>query len=456
MNDKYKHISEKEDRVNHDPNRPAFHFLPPAHWLNDPNGVIFFKDYFHLFFQFNPYSDCWGSIHWGHARSKDLVHWEHLPIALSPSTDKNEKHCYSGSGFIRKDLTPILFYTSIGNRAPEQWIAIPKDNQLNIWKKFKDNPILKMEDHADQIIEDWRDPFIFEESGNTYMVIGGHLKGKPGSIMIYKSLNIELTNWKYLGILFQGTDESWECPNLFKYGDKYVFIYSPHKSVKFFIGYLNLDEVKFIPETQGIVDYSPTINYYAPNTLQMENGRRITFGWIQGFKLNQGWQGAISLPRDLSVNKEGRLIQKPVSALEKLRGKYTVINNFQLQNYKMIKEITYPQFELKAAFGSEGTQFLGFKFNEESGKKYEINITPFHISFAMDRIEIDPPLFEQIDNIQFFFDRTIIEIFINNGLVCATKVLYPDKNNLDFAMSCGEVKVDIELLEVWEMNSIWK
>jgi beta-fructofuranosidase len=451
-----KPLSEAAQKIKKDSNRPAFHFAPPSNWINDPNGLIFYKGYFHLFYQHNPHSDVWGSIHWGHAQSKDLVNWEHLPIALSPSIDKYEEHCYSGCGYIKEDDTPMLFYTSIGNRIPQQWAAIPTDDQLINWQKLKDNPILKMEDHNGQIMEDWRDPFIFDEAGNTYMVIGGHPKNEPGSTLIYKALNSKLTNWKYLGILFQGTEENWECPNLFSIDDKYILIYSPHDKAKFYTGILNLDKIKFSPEHQGVIDYSPTLDYYAPNTLQMENGRRITFGWIKGFKSKQGWQGAISLPRDLSLDIEGRLIQKPIDELEKLRGNKTVFNNYQLLNSQIIKEITYPQFELKASFGSEGTQFIGFRFNVESGNPYEISITPSQFSFGLEKVKIEPSLCNQIFDVQLFFDRTIVEIFINNGLFCVTKVVYSKKNNLNFEIFCRKSKINVELLEIWEMNSIWK
>jgi len=451
-----KSLIEPAEIIKDDSNRPAFHFTPSVNWMNDPNGLIFFKGYFHLFYQHNPHSKVWGSIHWGHARSKDLVYWERMPIALSPSIDKHEEHCFSGCGFTKGDETPILFYTSIGNRVPQQWAAIPKDDQLIDWEKLKNNPILKMGDHNGQIIEDWRDPFVFDEAGITYMVIGGHPKNESGSIMIYQALNSDLTNWKYLGILYQGTEENWECPNLFKLDDKYVLIYSPHEIVKYYIGTLNLDKIQFRPEHQGIIDYGSTLDYYAPNTLQMENGRRISFGWIKGFESQQGWQGAISLPRELSLDNEGRLIQKPINALEKLRGNKTVYNNVQFRNSLIIKEITYPQFELKAAFGSEGTQFIGFRFNFDSGNPYEIRLTPSQFSFGSDQINIEQSHCNQIFDVQLFFDRTIVEIFINNGLLCATKVIYLDKNNFNLEIFCMKSKIEVKLLEMWEMNSIWK
>ena len=88
--------------------RPIFHFMPEKNWMNDPNGVVFYKGEYHLFYQYNPNGDQWGTIHWGHAKSKDLVHWEHLPIALYPSNDKGELHCFSGCAVIN-DGEPTIF-----------------------------------------------------------------------------------------------------------------------------------------------------------------------------------------------------------------------------------------------------------------------------------------------------------------------------------------------------------
>jgi len=120
-----------------------------------------------FFIKHNPYGDRWDWMHWGHARRKDLVHWEHLPIALWPSVEKGENHCFSGSGFIKDDGSPILFYTSIGHENPEHWAALPLDNKLKQWEKHPGNPIVVMEDHGEQFIDDWCDPFLFREGSDT-------------------------------------------------------------------------------------------------------------------------------------------------------------------------------------------------------------------------------------------------------------------------------------------------
>ena len=118
-----------------DPERPVYHFRPPARWNNDPNGTIYYKGWHHMFYQLNPFDSVWGHMHWGHARSRDMVNWEHLAIALGPSLDKGEAHIFSGAAFLADDGRPRIFYTSIGvKRDPEQWMAIPEDDDLIRWK----------------------------------------------------------------------------------------------------------------------------------------------------------------------------------------------------------------------------------------------------------------------------------------------------------------------------------
>ena len=442
-------------QVKDDPNRPAYHFQPPANWNNDPNGMLYYGGYYHMFYQHNPYADIWDWMHWGHARSKDLVHWEHLPIALWPSVERGELHCFSGSGFIMDNGKPILFYTSIGHENPEHWAAVPVDDELIEWKKHPQNPLLVMEDHDGQHIDDWRDPFLFRENGETYMVIGGHPRGEKGSIMMYEALNPELTEWRYLGSPFSGEEGNWECPNFFKVEDKYVLIYSPHGQVEYYIGDLDIKNMRFTSDTHGVIDNGGIWNYYAPNTLQMDNGRRLLFGWIGEFKKEQGWQGAISLPRDLTLNQNNQLIQKPVPELVKLRGKNYHKTNVDLGKNPLKIDISKPQFEFVLNLGDDSAKNIGFRFNDEFGKPYVIQLTTGEFTFGDEEISLDPKIEGGIRDIQFFFDRTVIEIYVNEGLACATKVVYPDMDNLNFEIFSTDKKAVVKNLDIWEMKSIW-
>jgi len=440
-------------RVKDDPNRPAYHFLPPANWNNDPNGLLFYDGYYHLFYQHNPYGDRWDWMHWGHARSKDLVSWQYLPIALWPSVDKGEEHCFSGSGFIKDNGKPILVYTSIGHEYPEVWAANPEDDSLFNWEKNPADPILVMGDHKGQYIDDWRDPYVFRDQGETYMVVGGHPQSGKGSIMLYKSMNNKLTKWDYLGVPFSGKEENWECPNFFKIGDKYVLIYSPHGRVKYYTGHMDFKNIKFTPDYHGDVDDGQ--NYYAPNTLQKADGRRVLFGWIPDFKQDQGWQGAITLPRDLSIDEKGRLIQKPVPELTKLRGNHFGEKNVKLLNSSKKLDVDYPQFEMMINISNGGTKEIAFRFSEENGKPYEIILTPQTFFFGDDKVALSPGLIKKIETVQLFFDRTVIEIFVNGGKVCATKVIYLDKDNLNFEIFNPTGELTLKEVNIWQLKSIW-
>lgn len=442
-------------KLKEDPNRPAFHFLSPANWINDPNGLLFYKGYYHLFYQHNPYADVWEWMHWGHARSKDLVHWEHLPIAVWPSLEKGEEHCFSGSGFIMDDGKPILFYTSIGHENPEQWAMLPQDDELLHWEKHPGNPLLVMDDHNDEMIHEWRDPFLFRESGKTFMVNGGHLRKGSGSMLLYQAKNSELTDWEYLGEAFSGGEKNWECPNFFKIDNQYVLIYSPHGRVEYYTGEFDLSSPRFIPKYHAAIDYGGNAHYYAPNTLQMDNGRRVLFGWIHKFKTEQGWQGAISLPRDLSIDARGRLIQRPVAELTRLRGDGVRQTNINIANSPAVLNIALPQFELIAEVDNEGANNVGILFNDESGTPFEISLSPDRIVFGNEVASLNPGLDEKIRKVHLFFDRTIIELFINDGLVCATWVIYPDHKDLSFQIFSTAENVSLKSLTMWMLKSIW-
>ena len=148
-----------------DADRPVYHFRPPANWNNDPNGTIFYRDWHHLFYQLNPAAPRGGNQHWGHARSRDLVNWEHLPIALWPLTDRGERAIFSGGATVGADGRPRLFYTSIGHPSPEQWIAVPQDDDLVRWDRPRLNPVLAIGAHGPLTVSQWRDPFLFKEGG---------------------------------------------------------------------------------------------------------------------------------------------------------------------------------------------------------------------------------------------------------------------------------------------------
>jgi beta-fructofuranosidase len=307
-----------------DPERPVYHFRPPANWTNDPNGTIYYKGWHHLFYQLNPAEPRGGNQHWGHARSRDLVNWEHLPIALWPLTSRGERAIYSGGATLGPDRRPRLFYTSIGHEFPEQWIAIPQDDDLIRWERPARNPILTVAAHGALTPSQWRDPFLFTEGRDTYMVCGGNVnggRGGGGAVFLYKATDAELTDWRYLGVVYQQRDRQYsniECPNLFPLGGKWVLLHSPHRPVHYLVGSLDLAKPAFTPETQGVLDPGDA---YASNISVDDKGRTILWLWGRTRTApGKGWNGVMVMPRVLSLDADGFLRQQPAPEFEQLRG----------------------------------------------------------------------------------------------------------------------------------------
>src|SRR5205823_11832353 len=141
-------------------------------------------------------------------------------------------------------------------------------------------------------VDDWRDRFVFREGDKWYMVVGGHRVGGKGCVFLYTSDDLE--RWRYLGVPFEGKEDNWECPNLFKLGGKWVLIYSPHGPVRYYTGTFDPKACRFTPGHHGTLDHGSA--FYAPNSLQDGKGRRLLWGWVKGFKEGRGWNGCLTLP----------------------------------------------------------------------------------------------------------------------------------------------------------------
>ena len=154
-------IRSAQARSTADPRRPVFHFCSPAQWMNDPNGTISFQGYYHVFYQFNPYGDSWDHMHWGHARSRDLLSWEYLPIALYPDQSIREEHCFSGCVALDRNGRPMLFYTSVPydvDSNPHTQRAAVGDQDMTEWSRVE-KPVLTVNSPGTpRIKNDWRDP----------------------------------------------------------------------------------------------------------------------------------------------------------------------------------------------------------------------------------------------------------------------------------------------------------
>ncbi len=440
-------------RAQADRHRPVYHFQPPALWMNDPNGPIYYQGYYHMFYQFNPYGDGWGNMHWGHARSKDLVRWEHLPIALWPSKENGEDHCFSGCAAIGPDGKLVLYYTSIGPRDPEQWAATAEDDQALVWKKWPKNPILSLKSHGDVKIDDWRDPFVFREAGRWYMVVGGHRAGAKGGITLYAS--DDQINWKFLGIPFVGKEGNWECPNLFKLDGKWVLIYSPHGPVRYYTGTLDLEGCKFKPEHEGTLDPG---QYYAPNGLEDPNGRRILWGWINGFPANRGWNGCLTLPRVLHVGPDGALLQQPAPELTALREpKANHVDSKELgESPSVLSEVRGDVLEILAEIemGDAKAAGLAVRRSDDGKRAVTIRYDGKELDVAGARIPLELAKGKKLD-LHIFLDRSVVEVYADHGRACVTRVIDAPDTDLGVAPFAEGRGATLKALDAWRLKSIW-
>lgn len=293
------------------PERLKYHFEPQKGWINDPNGLIFYKGRYHAFFQYNPYSTHWDTMHWGHAVSDDLIHWEELPVALTPDQEyENSGGCFSGSA-VEKDGKLYLFYTSVSKKYGQtQSVAFSEDGIT--FHKYEGNPVISH--FPPEGSEDFRDPKV-TKIGNVYYMVCASGKDGVGKVLLYSSQN--LLDWKYEGVLHEGKEygEVLECPDFFPLGEKYMLMFSQMgrdtESTMFVYG--DFDGKNFEP----ISRYTPQVgpHFYAPQTFEDKKGRRILIGWLynKDERLNCGaeYAGAFTIPCTLEM-KDGNLYMYPV------------------------------------------------------------------------------------------------------------------------------------------------
>ncbi len=445
-------VRQAAERARKDPTRPIYHVLPPANWLNDPNGPLYYKGYYHLFYQHNPYGDDWGHMHWGHVRSKDLAHWERMPIALWPAKSKGEQHVFSGCAAVNGKGQLMLFYTSIGNRDPEQWAALPEDDDLIKWKKHPGNPLLTEKLHGKTKVYEWRDPYVFAHGGRTYMVLGGNLnasKGGQAVVLVYRAEDAELTRWAYRGVLFTHPDKAVkniECPLFFKLRDKWVLIVSPHGPVEYFVGTLDDKAMRFKSERRGVVDPG---SFYAPNVLQEESGRRLLCGWVNGFPGGRGWRHCLTLPRVLDLAPDGALLQRPAPELVKLRGRQPRALNIGPLSDALEIVVQLDRGEAKS---------VGLKVcrSADGSRAATVSWDGSHLDVAGLRVPQTLPAGEKDLKLHVFLDRSLLEVYAADGRVCVSRVIsrtHPEDVGVEVFAEGG--KAIVRALSAWPVGTIW-
>ncbi|MDO5882930.1 glycoside hydrolase family 32 protein [Ligilactobacillus animalis] len=431
-------------KLNNDRYRLGYHVSAPAGWINDPNGFCYYKGYYHIFYQYHPYSADWGPMHWGHARSKDLVHWESLPIALAPDTKADEDGCFSGSAIVKDDVLYLIYtghhYYDDGDPDhfwQNQNLAYSTDG-IN-FTKYENNPIIASapEDNTHH----FRDPKVWEKDGKYYMILGSQGKDGVGRAIIYRS--DDLKDWQYLGEIAKAnglTTEGfmWECPDFFELAGKDILLLSPQGIEAQGQKYLNLFQTGYFVgnfdystntfEHGGFTELDHGHDFYATQTTLAPDGRRLVFGWMDMWESRfpekaDGWAGALTLLRELEL-KDDQLYMRPVKEAVQLRTAEISAWNKQVTEKTLLCENEH-QAEIDLTLTTDQAFELAFTDQDKQVKlTFDQATHTFTLLNGDARYASIKPNSEL--KLQIFIDTSSLEIFINDGEAVFTERFYFD------------------------------
>jgi beta-fructofuranosidase len=472
-----------------DPLRPQFHLLPAKNWMNDPNGPIFWRGKYHMFFQYNPNSAVWGDMHWNHAVSDDMIHWRHLPIALAPTPDGDDSDgCFTGSAVVDDHGTATILYTGVKSVAADhatlrdghhnfresQLLATSKDPNLLTWEKYK-TPVI--EPPQDPNLTGFRDPFLFrvqtpassESGGGPWYcgVASGQFK-KGGRVLLYESK--DLRDWKYLHPLAEGqwsgrehTDpvgsgEMWECPDFFPLGKKWVLLYSTAGSVFWEVGDLDPKELVFHSQNRGILDHGA---YYAQKTQLDGKGNRILWGWITEKRpdselLAAGWAGCMSLPRTVSIGSDNTLEMEIAPESRSLRHQTFEIPNKLSASDRVARS---REIEIKNLCGEffwmSDAQKSNFSLSDPAGPWLTVSVEAAtdtsKLTINGKTIEI-PATTKPLRDFSLFVDASVAELICDNRHAITTRIYR--KPNGPLKISSDTAAANLFQLSAWQLRPI--
>ena len=429
--------------------------------MNDPNGTIHVDGFYHLFYQLNPYSDAWGRIHWGHARTRDFTEWEHLPIALAPDDDEHEHFCFSGCAVVPAGGRPRIFYTSVSEDRethPHTQRSAVGTADLVSWQKAE-HPVLTLADAPAGTRADWRDPYVLEHDGRHFMVVAAVVPrdGRDRAVvLLYRAEDPSLDRWSYVQPLHVFEDEVTfaECPNLIRIGNRWVLIVSPFGPLRYAIGADDEPPERFAADRAGIVDYSA--EYYATNTFLVD-GRVILVAWIRGFPKGRGWNGCLSIPRELGISTDGDLIQTPIDETRSLRTRGGTVDPEVLRGDRVeLGDIPVRGVEIEGSLRIGPRGRAAIRLSCEDGPLFSLEFDgatgALHAEGIPVRLERGRSADEPI-TFRVFVDRSVVEAFIDGGRRCVTRVaenlLHADRLVLE-----TDDGADFDHLRYWEIRPI--
>ena len=467
--------------------RPRIHFTPKAHWMNDPNGMVYHDGIYHLFFQYHPYSSVWGPMHWGHATSTDMIHWKEQPIAIYPDSigtifsgsavvDKNNT-----SGFGKNGKAPLVAIFTQHNMEGEkagknnfqnQSIAYSNDNGMT-WEKYTGNPVLK-----NPGITDFRDPKVmwYEPQKKWIMTLA-----TKDHITFYASP--DLKNWEKqseFGKTIGAHGGVWECPDLFSFDDAGKKVWAlivnlnpggPNggSATQYFLG--DFDGKTFVPyktDTKWL-DYGP--DEYAGVTWSNTGSRKIFLGWMSNWDYativpTETWRSAMTIPRELKLKHVGNdmlIASEPVAELLSVQLKpSTVINNLAVpEKGLLVNTKGDAKFPLRINLSTDETKDFSIVVSNTMGEELVIGFDKMANRYFIDRTKSGKTGFKKefaakhtaprftnaakMDMI-LVIDVSSVELFADGGLTAMTEIFFPNKPYTQIRVTSPE-KLGIKKLE---------
>jgi fructan beta-fructosidase len=496
------HSSEKiivdSSKTYKEPFRPQFHFSPEKKWMNDPNGMVYYKGVYHLFYQYYPNDIVWGPMHWGHATSTDLIHWKNKNIALFPDklglifSGSAIMDLNNSSGLGTKENPPMVaiftYHNMEGEKAGKlnfqtQGLAYSLD-EGGTWLKYEGNPII-----GNSGLKDFRDPKVFWNTEtnlwNLVLVVGDHAQFYSSKNLIHWELESEFgkNNGAHGGV--------WECPDIFKLKvtnsneEKWVLLISINpgapnggSGTQYFIGNFDGKTFHTTQKEAKWIDYG-TDNYAGVTYNDAPNGKRIFIGWMSNWLYarntpTKNWRSAMTVPRELSLEKIGvnyvlksipieQLKKQAVSEFSKevidipanqtITIKYNNLNqseikfNAQSKNLKLIfsnneKDSLVIDYGAKQKIFSIDRRHSGIvNFEENFGKKIHTTSTPNIITETIDY--------------HILLDWSSVEIFLNGGVYNFTEQLFPKKPYTKLSIQSNENQ-EIKNIKINKLKGIWQ
>jgi len=486
-----------------EPYRPQFHFTPARNWMNDPNGPIFYKGEYHLFYQYNPFGNEWGHMSWGHAVSRDLVRWQHLPVAIP---EENGIMIFSGStvvdwhnssGFCRGSRADdssclVAIYTGYTGALQNQNVAYSNDNGRT-WTKYSGNPVIDLH------LQDFRDPKVFWHEGTHKWVMVTVLSSQH-KVRFFGST--DLKRWTPLSDFgpAAATGGVWECPDLFELpveGEpgqtRWVLSVNLNpggvaggSGDQYFIG--KFDGSTFTSENSKDQvlwsDYGK--DFYASTSfsdIPKSDGRRIWLGWLVNWDYagkvpTDPWGGVQSIPRELKLKRSAdgiRLMQQPVAELRNLREQHTSLERQSVvAANRLLKEkgVRGETLEIVAEIDPGGAAEVGLKVRKGPDEETVTGFDAKESKFFVDRTRSGNVGFDEkfpgrhagplrlavgkSVKLQIFVDRSSVEVFVNDGETVISDGIFPTRasGGIEFYSQGGQAR--ILKLDVWNLASVWK